>query len=94
MTFSALDLFNIFGFSVGSLAITAAVFYGFFANIQEKNWKQNAKLSQQIVEIREQVKEQQKIIKELEDFFNHLKKNKCIIFSGKDSSYSINGNPV
>lgn len=67
MIFSALDLLNIFGFSVGSLAITAAVFYGFFANIQEKTWKQNSKLSQQIFYICEKVNEQRKIIKELEE---------------------------
>ncbi len=71
---TALDLFNLFGFSVASLSITVALFYGVFVKTQEKSWRISYGVSQEVKALREyledmhlQVMEQEEIIKQQDE---------------------------
>lgn len=45
---SALEMLNLFGFAVGSMSLTVAIFYGFFVNLHNRNLDQSNKLANAI----------------------------------------------
>lgn len=58
MWYSAIELLNLFGFAVGSMSLTIAIFYGFFVNVHNKNIDQSNKLAKAINTLYAELKEQ------------------------------------
>ncbi len=69
MTLSSLgfiDLLNLFGFAVGSMSLTVAIFYGFFVNLHKKNIDQSNKFANAINLLYAEIKEQRNQLTELQ----------------------------
>jgi CII-binding regulator of phage lambda lysogenization HflD len=65
MKLSFLDLLNLFGFSVGSMIITCAIFYSAYSNIHDKNNKNTHILYFAVNNVQTKLKQQQEVIDKL-----------------------------
>jgi hypothetical protein len=74
MKLSFLDLLNIFGFSVSSMVITCAIFYGAYSTIIEKDFKNKHILALAINNVQTKLKLQQE---ELDQLKNRMKELEC-----------------
>lgn len=70
MFYSLLNLLNLFGFAVGSMSLTVAIFYSFFVNLHHKNLDQANKLAKAINTVYAEVKEQHEHLLQMQSQMN------------------------
>jgi hypothetical protein len=75
MILSFLDILNLFGFSVSSMVITCAIFYGAYSNIYDKNARNFQFLAFAISNVQTTLKNQKEEIEQLKEKVNELEKN-------------------
>jgi hypothetical protein len=77
---SLLDLLNLFGFSVGSISLTIAIFYGFFVNIHNKNLDQSNKFAKAINTLYAEIKDHHDQLRKLQGHMESLQgKIDCLL---------------